>query len=171
SLEDYREVDGIKLPFSLRFLSRVMQINYKFNEIKHNLPIENAKLDLPDFILSSQPDTKTDEDDQISSLYAATIDEYIRTEMKRRCIPGLALVVIKNGEVVKMNGFGFADIEHGVPVTPDTVFDLASVTKQITATAIMRLVDQGKIKVDDPISQYLPGSPGRWNRITIRHLL
>jgi len=91
--------------------------------------------------------------------------------MKRRCIPGLAIVVIKNGEVVKMNGFGFANLEQETPVTPDTVFDLASVTKQITATAIMLLVEQGKIRLDDPIIQHLPGSPRQWNRITIRHLL
>jgi len=170
-IEDYREIDGIKLPFTLRFLSPGAQYNYKFNEVKHNVPIESAKIDLPDFVLSSRPDSATNEDKQLSSLYAPTTDEYIQMEMKRRCIPGLAIAVIKNGEVVKINGFGFADLEHKAPVTTDTVFDLASVTKQITATAIMRLVDQGKIKLDDPIIQYLPGSPSRWNGITIRHLL
>src|SRR5262249_14223904 len=99
------------------------------------------------------------------------LDEYIQVEMKTRRIPGLALVVIKNGEVAKIRGYGVANLENDVPVNPDTVFDLASVTKQFTATAIMLLVEEGKIKLDDPISKYLRGSPRKWTAITIRHLL
>lgn len=99
------------------------------------------------------------------------VDEYIQAEMKTHRIPGLALVVIQNGEVVKIKGYGIANLEHDVPVTPDTVFELASVTKQFTATAIMSLVEEGKIKLDDPIMKYLPGSPQKWIGITIRHLL
>ena len=57
------------------------------------------------------------------------VDEYIQIEMKKRLIPGLALVVIRDGEIVKMKGYGFANLEHEVPVNPDTVFELASVTK------------------------------------------
>src|SRR5882672_3065517 len=68
------------------------------------------------------------------------VDLYIQSEMKKRRIPGLALVVIKDGEVIKMQGYGVANLEHDAPITPDTVFELASVTKQFTATAIMRLV-------------------------------
>jgi len=99
------------------------------------------------------------------------VDEYIQVEMKKRLIPGLALVVIQNGEVIKTNGYGFANLEHEVPVTPDTVFELASVTKQFTATAVMLLVEEGKIKLDDPIVEYLPNSPEQWKGITVRHLL
>jgi len=91
--------------------------------------------------------------------------------MKKRRIPGLALVVIKDGEVIKMQGYGVANLEHDAPITPDTVFELASVTKQFTATAIMRLVEDGKVKLDDPIIKYLPRCPRKWNRITVRHLL
>lgn len=64
------------------------------------------------------------------------IDDYIQIEMKKRQIPGLALVVIRSGELIKMKSYGFANLEHDVPVTPDTVFELASVTTQFTATAI-----------------------------------
>jgi D-alanyl-D-alanine carboxypeptidase len=99
------------------------------------------------------------------------VDEYIQVEMKKRLIPGLALVVIQNGEVIKTNGYGFANLEHEVPVTLDTVFELASVTKQFTATAVMLLVEEGKIKLDDPIVEYLPNSPEQWKGITVRHLL
>jgi D-alanyl-D-alanine carboxypeptidase len=99
------------------------------------------------------------------------VDEYIQVEMQRRQVPGLALVVIKNGEVIKVKGYGLANLEHDVPVIPDTVFELASLTKQFTATAIMLMVEEGRVKLDDPISQYLPNSPDRWKGITIRHLL
>jgi D-alanyl-D-alanine carboxypeptidase len=64
-----------------------------------------------------------------------------------------------------------ANLEHDAPVTPDTVFELASVTKQFTATAIMLLVEKGKVKLDAPIFQYLQGSPSKWKGITVRHLL
>src|SRR5919109_1546787 len=96
------------------------------------------------------------------------VDEYIQIEMKKRLIPGLALVVIRDGEIVKMKGYGFANLEHEVPVNPDTVFELASVTKQFTAAAVMALVDEGNIRVDDPIVQYLPNSPQHWKDITVR---
>jgi CubicO group peptidase (beta-lactamase class C family) len=155
--EGYKELDGIKLPFTFHVISPESTIIFKANEIRHNIPIESAKFDHPDPALSS--------------LSAPTTDEYIQVEMKKRCIPGLALVVIKNGEVVKMKGYGIANLEHDVPVTADTVFELASVTKQFTATAIMRLVEKGKVKLDDPIVQYLPGSPSKWNGVTVRHLL
>jgi CubicO group peptidase (beta-lactamase class C family) len=99
------------------------------------------------------------------------VDLYIQSEMKKRRIPGLALVVIKDGEITKMQGYGVANLEHDAPVTADTVFELASVTKQFTATAIMLLVEEGRIKLDDPIIKYLPRSPQKWNGITARHLL
>jgi D-alanyl-D-alanine carboxypeptidase len=99
------------------------------------------------------------------------IDEYLRAEMQRRQIPGLALAVVRNGTVVKLGGYGFANLEHEVPVTPDTVFELASVTKQFTATAIMVLVEEGKVRLDEPVGTYLTGTPDTWKPITVRHLL
>jgi CubicO group peptidase (beta-lactamase class C family) len=153
--DDYREVDGIKLPFTVRTSSAAAGMFIaSFDEIRHNLPIEEVRFRNHD-----------------PAPAAATTDEYIQDEMKKRRIPGLALVVIKNGEIVKLNGYGVATLEHDVPVTPDTVFDLASVTKQFTATAIMRLADEGQLKPDDPIIKYLPGSQRKWRGITIRHLL
>ena len=83
-------------------------------------------------------------------------NRYLRAEMQKRRIPGLALAVVRDGAVVKMAGYGFANLEHDVPVTPDTVFELASVTKQFTATAIMVLVEDGKLQPDDPILRHLP---------------
>ena len=102
---------------------------------------------------------------------ADKVDDYITSEMKNRRIPGLALAVIKNGEVIKTKGYGFANVELDDPVTPDTVFRLASMTKQFTATAIMLLVEKGKVGLDDKITKYLPNSPDTWSDITVRHLL
>src|SRR5262249_54364898 len=99
------------------------------------------------------------------------VDEYVQAEMKKRKIPGLSLAVIKNGEVVMMKGYGLANLDHDVPVTPDTVFDLASLTKQFTAAAIMLLAEEGKVKLDDSILPHLPNSPAQWKGITVRHLL
>ena len=152
--DDYREVDGVKLPFTVHTSSEVGKLVARFDEIRHNIPFEEARFENTD-----------------PALAAPGADEYIQDEMKKRRIPGLALAVIKNGEIVKMNGYGVANLEHDVPVTPDTVFALASVTKQFTATAIMRLVEQGRLKQDDPIIKYLPRSPRKWRGIRIRHLL
>src|SRR5262245_49643101 len=99
------------------------------------------------------------------------VDAYIRTEMKARSIPGLALAVLRHGEVIKIEGYGLANVELDVAVTPDTVFELASVTKQFTAAAIMLLVEEGKVGLDDPISRYLTNTPNAWEAITVRHLL
>ena len=76
---------------------------------------------------------------------ADKVDEFITSEMKNRRIPGLALAVVKNGEVIKAKGYGLANLELNVPVTLDSVFDLASITKPFTATAIMLLVEEGKV--------------------------
>src|SRR5881296_840383 len=102
---------------------------------------------------------------------ADAIDDYIKVEMERRHIPGLALAVARNGKIVKVRGYGIANLEHDVPVTPDTVFELSSVTKQFTATAIMLLVEEGKVQLDDPVAWHLPRAPETWKAITVRHLL
>src|SRR5216117_480362 len=102
---------------------------------------------------------------------ADAIDDYIKVEMERRHIPGLALAVARNGKIVKVRGYGIANLEHDVPVTPDTVFELASVTKQFTAAAIMKLVEEGKVQLDDPILWHLPQGPATWKAMTVRHLL
>lgn len=102
---------------------------------------------------------------------ADPVDDYVRAQMARRKIPGLAVAVVQRGQVVNLRGYGLASIELDAPVTPDTVFELASVTKQFTAAAIMKLVEEGRVGLDDPVAKYLPGMPPIWSAITIRHLL
>ncbi len=97
-----------------------------------------------------------------------SVDELVRPEMSKCRIPGLA--VIQDGRIIKMTAYGMPNLEHDVPVTKDTVFELASLTKQFTATGIMRLMERGKLKLDDPIVPFLPDSPAAWKGITVRHL-
>ncbi len=99
------------------------------------------------------------------------IDAKIRELITSRRVPGAAFAWVKDGKIVFEKGFGFADLKSKKKVTPNTVFKLASLTKQFTAAIILQLMDEGKLKLDDPISLYVPKTPETWNRITIRQLL
>jgi CubicO group peptidase (beta-lactamase class C family) len=85
--------------------------------------------------------------------------------------PGCAVGVSEHGTVALRAGYGMADLERGVPVTADTVFESGSVAKQFTATAILLLAQQGKISLDDPVRKYLPELPDYGTPLTIRHVL
>ena len=91
--------------------------------------------------------------------------------MREMRIPGLVLAVLKHGKVVKVAGYGLANIETNTPTTPTTEFRIASLSKQFIATAIMLLVQEGKLGLDDRATKYLDGAPATWNEITIRQLL
>ena len=99
------------------------------------------------------------------------IDEYLQAEMKSQQIPGVSLAVIKNGQIVLAKGYGFASVEHQVPVKPETIFQSGSMGKQFTATAVMLLMEDGKLLLDDKISKFFLNTPDSWSNITIRHLL
>src|SRR5262249_53007744 len=92
-------------------------------------------------------------------------------EMQKQRIPGLSLAVVKEGKVIKAEGYGLANVEHNVPARPETVYKIGSVSKQFIATGIMLLVQDGKIGLDDKVGKYLDGTPESWNGITLRHLL
>jgi len=102
---------------------------------------------------------------------ADQVDDYLRTQMNERRIPGIALAIVQNGSIVKTQVYGMADVEQQVPVRWETVFEIGSVTKQFTAVGILLLAQDGKIAVDDKISRYLGNLPEAWTNITIRHLL
>jgi D-alanyl-D-alanine carboxypeptidase len=85
--------------------------------------------------------------------------------------PGAAAIVVKDGKVAYRQAYGMANLEGKSALTPDSVFRLGSVTKQFTATAIMMLVEEGRIGLQDPIDKYLPGYPTQGRRITVEHLL
>jgi CubicO group peptidase (beta-lactamase class C family) len=98
-------------------------------------------------------------------------DDYIKAEMQRQHVPGLSLVVIKDGKIIKSAGYGLADVRLKTPATPETVYKIGSVSKQFIATGIMVLVQDGRLALDDPINKYLEGAPPAWQGITIRHVL
>ncbi len=99
------------------------------------------------------------------------VAQYVNAEMVRQQIPGIALLVSRNGEIVRAQGFGLSNVELQVPVRPETVFQSGSVGKQFTATAIMMLVEDGKISLDGSITKYFPEAPSSWTPVTVRHLL
>jgi len=99
------------------------------------------------------------------------VDAIVNTAMEAERIPGLSLAVVMDKKMVLARGYGLANVELDVAATPETVYEIASVTKQFTAFAIMMLVEQGKITLDDKIPQYLSGLPLAWKDITVRHLL
>ncbi|HEX6505586.1 MAG TPA: serine hydrolase domain-containing protein [Terriglobales bacterium] len=102
---------------------------------------------------------------------ADKIDQFVQAEMRQQHIPGLALLVARDGKTVRAQGYGLANVELQVPVKPETLFQSGSVGKQFTATAVMMLVEEGKVRLDDPISSYLKDGPSAWNQVTVRELL
>ena len=101
----------------------------------------------------------------------AKVDAYVRGEMQREQIPGLALGVYRDGKIVKAEGYGISNLEWDVPVKADTIFQSGSVGKQFAATAVMMLVEEGKVGLDDPVQKYFPDAPETWKDIKIRNLL
>jgi CubicO group peptidase (beta-lactamase class C family) len=91
--------------------------------------------------------------------------------MERQKIPGIAVGIVKKGVVLTAKGYGLANVEHQVPVSTQTIFQSGSVGKQFTSAAVMLLVQDGKLSLDDPITKYFTDAPAPWQRITVRHLL
>ena len=99
------------------------------------------------------------------------IDDYIRAEMQAQKIPGVALAVVRDGKIVLARGYGLANVEHQVPVKPETIFQSGSTGKQFTATAVMILVEEGKLSLDDKLAKFFPDAPESWANISVRHML
>jgi CubicO group peptidase (beta-lactamase class C family) len=102
---------------------------------------------------------------------ADPLDDAIAAELARQDIPGLALAVVERGKVVRLSGHGLANIEHRVPVTPDTVFQAGSTAKQFVSIGILMLASEGKLSLDDPLAKFLPDIPRQWHDIRLRHLM
>ena len=103
--------------------------------------------------------------------HADQVDDLAAAEMKASHAPGLVVAIVKKGEIVKIGAYGTANLETKTPVTAASVFRVASMSKQFCAAAAMLLVEDGKWKVEDPISKYIPNAPEAWKDITLRHLL
>ncbi len=126
-------------------------------------PFTDLRQAHPSALLSNSPQT----DEQIG----AAVDAYVEGQRHQQHIPGIALAVLRDGHLIKVQGYGLANVELGVPVKPETIFQTGSVGKQFTAAAIMILVEEGKVGLDDKLSKYLSGTPQAWKDVTVRNLL
>lgn len=99
------------------------------------------------------------------------VDQYMQGQMVEQGIPGMTLVVVRDGTVVYGKGYGYADRETARPVKPEDRFEIGSISKSFAATAIMLLVEEGKLSLDDKLDKFIGPVPAQWSAITIRHLL
>jgi CubicO group peptidase (beta-lactamase class C family) len=102
---------------------------------------------------------------------AGAVDAYVKAQMQKLRIPGLSIAVVKNDKIIKAAGYGLANVETNTPATPETVYKIASLSKQFIAAAIMLLVQEHKLRLDEKVSEYLDDPPQSWKDITIRDLL
>ncbi|MGH9743814.1 MAG: serine hydrolase [Candidatus Acidiferrum sp.] len=105
----------------------------------------------------------------------SAIDQYVNSSMKDWMVPGVSVAIVKDTSVVYMKGFGVRDIRTNQPVTPDTLFDIGSCTKAFTSAAVAILVDEGKMKWDGKVNEYIPFfhlyDPLADENVTMRDLL
>jgi CubicO group peptidase (beta-lactamase class C family) len=101
----------------------------------------------------------------------AAIDQFVNSEMARQHIPGLEVGIYSRGRILLAKGYGLADVELNVPVKPETIFQSGSVGKQFVSAAIMMLVEEHRLSLDDSITKYFPEAPATWKPILIRNLL
>jgi D-alanyl-D-alanine carboxypeptidase len=98
------------------------------------------------------------------------IDAIVREGLDKK-VASFAVAVMKDGRLVLARGYGYADLENSVPATAETVYRLGSITKQFTSMAIMQLAEQGRLALDDELTEFLPDYPTQGNKVTIHHLL
>ena len=99
------------------------------------------------------------------------IDAYVEKSMAERRIPGVSVGIYSRGEILLAKGYGLASVELNVPVKPETVFQMGSVGKQFVSAAIMMLVEEGKISLDDSVTKYFPDAPTSWKPILLKNML
>ena len=101
----------------------------------------------------------------------SAIDQYVTAEMAKERIPGAEVGIYHRGQILLAKGYGLADIELNVPVKPETLFQSGSVGKQFVSAAVMMLVEEGKVSLDDSITKYFPDAPASWKPILIKNML
>ena len=99
------------------------------------------------------------------------VTKLVRAEMQQQHIPGLTLLVSRNGKPIRTEGYGLSNVELNVSAKPESIFQSGSMGKQFTATAIMMLVEAGKVGLEDPLTKYFPEAPASWKQVTVRELL
>ena len=101
----------------------------------------------------------------------AQVDQYIQAQIIAQRMPGVSLVVIKDGVVIYAKAYGYANVEQAKTLHPEQRFSIGSLTKQFVAAAVMLLVEDGKLGLDQPISEFIGVVPASWSSVSVRHLL
>lgn len=107
----------------------------------------------------------------VKNVAETDVDNLVKRHLASRHIPGASIAVVQQGKLLLVKGYGLADVELAAPATEETVYELASVTKQFTATATMMLVENGQLSLDDKLTSILDDMPKAWGEVTVRHLL
>lgn len=108
---------------------------------------------------------------QPSAEALAELDRWVEGYLDDNNVPGGLLAVVSRGKILHLRPYGLANVELSVPVTDSTVFEIGSISKQFVSAAVMLLVEEHRLGLDDPIHQYLPYLPSEWLGVTVRHLL
>jgi CubicO group peptidase (beta-lactamase class C family) len=108
---------------------------------------------------------------QVGAQQTDSVDAFVRDFIRRHQVPAAAISVVHHGRVVKAAGYGVSNLELNVAATEHSVFEIGSMSNQVSAEAVMMLVEDGKLALDDPLSKYLTGLPQEWRGIRLRHLL
>ena len=107
----------------------------------------------------------------LTAAQVTSIDRFVTREMARTHVPGAAVGIYSRGTILLAKGYGFSNVELGVPVRPQTIFQSGSVGKQFVSAAIMMLVEEGRVSLDDSITKYFPSAPASWKPILVKNLL
>lgn len=103
------------------------------------------------------------------------VESWLQERYDQEEVPGFVVAVAHHGQLVLNRAYGYADVEHDIPMRSDHVFRIASHSKTFTATAVMMLAEQGKLRIDDPVADYIPWlkdhADPRWTKVTLRQLL
>jgi len=102
---------------------------------------------------------------------ADAVDDIVAKWMKAEPIPGVSVAIYRDGKPLKESAYGLAELDHRTKASAQTRFELASVSKPYTATALMMLVEEGKVDLDAPVRTYVPSVPDSWQEVTVRRLL
>ena len=97
----------------------------------------------------------------IATADADQVDRYLEAQIRALHLSGLSIAVMRDGKLIKTQGYGFANLELKAPATKSTVYEIGSVTKQFTVAAIMLLVEESKLRLDDSVTQFFPKLPRR----------
>ncbi|TCJ13738.1 class A beta-lactamase-related serine hydrolase [Flaviaesturariibacter flavus] len=102
---------------------------------------------------------------------SAEVDRFVQRQMDSLSITGMAVGVVKDGQIVHLKGYGFASLEWKQPVTEHTNFQVASCSKLLSSTVVLRSLAEGRLRLSDPVARYLDSLPASWSGIQVQHLL